>query len=63
MTNIIVGFCIFAQNQCINIINGIFMSEDYQNDVAPTLDENCVVTESGAVFYDIWEQEQIIEED
>lgn len=39
------------------------MSEDYQNDVAPTLDENCVVTESGAVFYDIWEQEQIIEED
>lgn len=39
------------------------MAEDYQNDGTPSLDEDCVVTESGAIFYDIWEQEQIIEED
>lgn len=38
------------------------MSEEY-HDGSPTLDEDCVVTESGTVFYDIWEQEQIIEED
>lgn len=62
MTDIIEEFCIFAQNQCINIINGNNMSEEY-HDGSPTLDEDCVVTESGTVFYDIWEQEQIIEED
>lgn len=33
------------------------------NDKIEELPEDCVVTESGAVMYDIWENEGIIEED
>lgn len=39
------------------------MDDNKEKDVLEDLSDDCVVTESGAVMYDIWENEGIIEED
>lgn len=57
--HVIYNFVVYLQSNTKTDI----MDDNKEKDVLEDLSDDCVVTESGAVMYDIWENEGIIEED